>query len=277
MRTIITLLLVGLSCPLLNAQQQYDSLLRAATQATAADSLQKAESLYRQALRLEPDNAKNALAFSNLGSILKRLKRYDEAIDAYTMALNITPYATAIRMNRGSLYMELGHSDRAYTDFCNVLDLIPDDRDARLFRATINMEKKHYDEAKTDYLHILKRNANDYAARTGMILLKELTGHPREALADLETFGQQHPDDLRLKLMRVNLLAEYISADEAMMAIDNLLKSYPKEGELYVRKAELVLDRQHADKKQARRLLTQALELGIKPERITDLLMRCGK
>ena len=71
--------------------------------------------------------------FSNLGTVLKRQGKIDEAIDSYTMALNITPYATAILLNRATLYMEKNLTEKAYLDYCNVIDLLPNDKELVCF------------------------------------------------------------------------------------------------------------------------------------------------
>ena len=41
-----------------------------------------------QALKLEPKNAKNALLFSNLGLVQRRLGEFDKALESYSFALN---------------------------------------------------------------------------------------------------------------------------------------------------------------------------------------------
>ena len=89
---------------------------------TFKDSLQQAEELFREALRLDPYNARNALHFFlTLGTVLKRQGKIDEAIDSYTMALNITPYATAILLNRATLYMEKNLTEKCLSGLlqCN--------------------------------------------------------------------------------------------------------------------------------------------------------------
>ena len=64
--------------------QSYNELVEKAMDYTFKDSLQQAEELFREALRLDPYNARNALLFSNLGTVLKRQGKIDEAIDSYT-------------------------------------------------------------------------------------------------------------------------------------------------------------------------------------------------
>ena len=145
--------------------QSYNELVEKAMDYTFKDSLQQAEQLFREALRLDPYNARNALLFSNLGTVLKRQGKIDEAIESYTMALNITPYATAILLNRATLYMEKNLTEKAYLDYCNVIDLLPNDKEARLFRAYIYMKRRQYKEARIDYNVILGVDAKHKAAR----------------------------------------------------------------------------------------------------------------
>ena len=57
------------------------------------DSLSLAEKYIEQALKMEPANPHNALLFSNLGTIQRRQHRYEQALDSYTLALNIAPRA----------------------------------------------------------------------------------------------------------------------------------------------------------------------------------------
>ena len=66
--------------------QNYNELVEEAMACAQKDSLARAEQLFREALKLDPKNARNALLFSNLGTVLKRQGKADEAIEAYTMA-----------------------------------------------------------------------------------------------------------------------------------------------------------------------------------------------
>lgn len=72
------------------------------------DSLPQAEELLLQALKLEPKNAKNALLFSNLGLVQRRLGEFDKALESYSFALNFAPLAVPILLDRAAIYMEMG-------------------------------------------------------------------------------------------------------------------------------------------------------------------------
>lgn len=62
-----------------SAQTTYQELSERAVECIGKDSLVQAEKLLVEALRLEPKNAHNALLFSNLGLVQRRMGRYEDA------------------------------------------------------------------------------------------------------------------------------------------------------------------------------------------------------
>ena len=126
----IRMIIVGmLACFQLSAQT-YDELISHAMDAVEKDSLYQAEELFKKALKLEPANMRNALLFSNLGTIQRRMGKNKEALESYSLALNRTPYSITMLLNRASLYLEMDYKDKAYVDYCNVIDL--DEKNALL-------------------------------------------------------------------------------------------------------------------------------------------------
>ena len=91
MKQIVCYLMLLCACMQLQAQT-YDELITSALDAAKKDSLTKSEILFRQALKMDPANMRNALLFTNLGTVQRRLGKIDDAIDSYTLSLNITPY-----------------------------------------------------------------------------------------------------------------------------------------------------------------------------------------
>ena len=87
------ILILFLSFPVALCAQTYQQLSEKAIEYIEMDSLSKAEELLLQALKLEPKNAKNAMLFSNLGLVQRRLGEYDKALESYSFALNFAPLA----------------------------------------------------------------------------------------------------------------------------------------------------------------------------------------
>ena len=117
--------------------QTYQELCDRAITYTEQDSLPQAEEYIRQALKLEPTNPHNALLFSNLGTIQRRQRQYEQALESYNFALNIAPRAVPILLNRAAVYMELGRNNLAQADYSLVLDLEKNNEEALLMRAYI--------------------------------------------------------------------------------------------------------------------------------------------
>ena len=116
---MVRIIIVLLFCfPAVTFAQTYQQLSERAIECIEKDSLPQAEELLLQALKLEPKNAKNALLFSNLGLVQRRLGEFDKALESYSFALNFAPLAVPILLDRAAIYMEMGKTDRAYTDYC---------------------------------------------------------------------------------------------------------------------------------------------------------------
>ncbi len=156
--------------------QTYQELSERAVAATEQDSLSLAEKYIEQALKMEPANPHNALLFSNLGTIQRWQHRYEQALDSYTLALNIAPRAIPALMNRAALYLELGKDDLARIDYSLVLDIESDNQEALLMRAYIYMRQRNYNFAKSDYERLLKLAPQSYNGRLGLATLEQKEG-----------------------------------------------------------------------------------------------------
>ena len=90
MKRIKLILIAVFACFQLSAQT-YDELITRAMNAVESDSLYQAETWFKKALQLEPANMRNALLFSNLGTVQRRMGKNQEALESYSLALNLTP------------------------------------------------------------------------------------------------------------------------------------------------------------------------------------------
>lgn len=276
-------LLIGLSVllPAVLSAQSYRELSERAVQATEHDSLQLAETLLREALKLEPANPHNALLFSNLGTIQRRQKKYEQALESYNYALNIAPRTVPILLNRATLYLELGKNDAARADYSLVLDADPDHAEALLMRAYIYMQHRDYAWARADYNRLLKAHPTDFKARLGLATLAQKEGKLEEAFGILNRLVQAeaestHPDAHQLSLLyvaRAGVEKDLKHTDLALLDLEEALRLNPSQAEAYLMRVQIYLTQ--GKKRLAKDDLTQAMALGVPQAEIRDLWKQC--
>lgn len=253
--------------------QSYNEIVEQAMNCVKKDSLAQAEQLFRKALKLDPNNARNALLFSNLGTVQKRQGKIDEAIESYTLALNIIPYSTAMLLNRAALYLEKNLMQKAYLDYCNVIDLLPKNQEARLFRAYIYMQRREYKEARVDYNVVLEQDVKNKTARIGLVMLDEKEGRFQSAMDAMNRLVSEYPRDVSVLKMRANMEWEHGQLDAALYDLDEVLKLDARDASSYVMKGDIYLEQKK--KSDAREAYEKAIGLGISRAELMEKLKQC--
>lgn len=269
MKQIVCYLMLLCACMQLQAQT-YDELITSALDAAKKDSLTKSEILFRQALKMDPANMRNALLFTNLGTVQRRLGKIDDAIDSYTLSLNITPYSVVTLLNRASLYFEKNLFDRAYVDYCNVIDIDKKNKEALLFRAYIYMQRRDYKGARIDYNTLLQEEPGNNTARLGRALLNQKELKYRESLEDFNRLVSDNPRDVSYLKARATLAVEMNTPDLALLDLEEAAKLAPDDAEIYVMCGEIYLSQKK--KREAYVAFEKAIELGVPRPELQDKL-----
>lgn len=255
--------------------QTYDELIDKAMDAVERDSLMQAENLFKEALRLEPANMRNALLFSNLGTIQRRMGKKKEALESYSLALNKTPYSVTMLLNRASLLLDMNDLDRAYTDYCDVLDIDKKNPEALMFRAYIYMKRRQYQEARLDYRSYLELNPRDKTARLGMALVNQKCRRFQEALEEFNRLIVDYPEDVSLLKARAELEVEMNTLDLALLDLENAVEVAPDDPEIYVMCGDIYL--LQGKKREAYVAFEKAIELGVLRPQLNDRLKASKK
>ena len=266
-------IILGLFCLIFSLQlsaQTYDMYISQAMDAIETDSLAKAEMFFKEALKLEPANIKNALLFSNLGTIQRRIGKKKEALEAYSLALNLTPYSITILLNRASLYLEMDMLDKAYLDYCNVIDLDAKNKEALQFRAYVYMRRRQYMEARLDYQRLLAEEPGNKTARVGIAMVNQKDKRYREALEELNRLITDYPRDVSLLKARAELEVEMNSLELALLDLEEAVRITPNDADIYVMCGEIYLTQ--GKKREAYAAFEKAVELGIPRSMLQDQL-----
>lgn len=272
MRKIILFLFI--SClPFFAFGQDYQQLSEKAFELIEQDSLPEAEQLLLQALKLEPANPHNALIFSNLGTIQRQMKKYEEALESYTFALYRAPASIPILMNRATLNMELGNTDRAYIDYCEVLDIDKQNAEALLMRGYIYVTRRDYNAARIDYNRLLEIDPLSYSGRLGLVTLNQKEGKYPEALKIIADLLVENPDDATLYTMRAGIEIDMqqpelaiVDLEESIRLKQNMPEPYLMLGEIYLLQNKKALAKQNFEK---------AISLGIPQSELREQLLKC--
>ena len=269
MKRIVYIIILCLGSLQLSAQT-YDELITRAMDAVEKDSLRQAESLFKEALRLEPANMRNALLFSNLGTIQRRMGKNKEALESYSLALNSTPHSIPMLLNRASLYLEMERLDKAYLDYCNVIDLDAKNQEALQFRAYIYMRRRQYQDAKVDYQRLLEQLPDDKTARIGMAMVSLKMQRYNEALEAFNRLIVDYPKDVSLLKGRAELEVEMNTPGLALLDLESAVKLAPDDAEIYVMCGDIYLSQ--GLKREAYAAFEKAVELGIPRPQLQDKL-----
>ena len=263
--------------------QTYQELCDRAVTYTEQDSLPQAETYIRRALKLEPANPHNALLFSNLGTIQRRQRKYEKALESYNFALNIAPRAVPILLNRATIYMELGRNNLAQADYSLVLDLEKDNEEALLMRAYIYMQQRDYKMAKADYERLLKVNPTSYNGCLGLATLEQREGKYEEALKLLNTMIAAKGENRQLSpsqyamlyVARAGVEKDLHHTDMALVDLEEAISLDSSQSEIYLMRGEIYLAQKKKDL--AKRDFEKAISLGVPQSDLRNFLQQTGK
>ena len=94
------------------------------------------------------------------GNFLMMLKQIDDALKAYSRAIELSPNNTAAFNNRGVAYRRKGKLDLAVKDYNIAIKLNPDDANAYSNRSNVYLEKGEFNRAIDDTNTAIKLNPN---------------------------------------------------------------------------------------------------------------------
>lgn len=199
-------------------------------QKTALDFLREGSRLYRQkkfrqaveaytkAIELNPEDV---AAYNNRGVAYGKLKEYDRALADYNRTIALSPDDTNAYNNRGIVYYELKEYNKALADYNRAIEVTPDDTDAFSNRSAVYYELKEYDKSLADCNRaITLAPDNDYAYNNRGFTYYNLKEFDK-ALADFNRAIELNPDYAlayhnRARVYRALGREDKAAADEAM-------------------------------------------------------------
>ncbi|MBO7608772.1 MAG: tetratricopeptide repeat protein [Muribaculaceae bacterium] len=197
-----------------------------------------AEHWLRQALAFDASNSANSMLLSNLATVQRYEGKLDEALKNYTLALDITPNAVTLLLNRAALLLQLGRTEQAVTDYERVSILDDKDVESRYSLGMIAVEQRDFSRAETMFNEIRRIKSTSALADEGMGFLYKEKGDFERAIEHLSVVIKSRVDahllgnraDCYLALKRLN---------DASADIKAALEIDPDDGYLYLLRAKL--------------------------------------
>jgi Flp pilus assembly protein TadD len=158
--------------------------------AYAAGNYASALEQFQAAVKKNPDDAE---ALSNLGQILVRLGRTDEAIPYFERAIEIIPQRWAYRFNLARAQGLMGKWDDAIATYREAQQLFPNDY-ATTFNLAMALHKKGDDAgAVAEYKKAIALDPNDASFRMALAISLEKLDRRAEAIAAYNDYLQLAP------------------------------------------------------------------------------------
>lgn len=225
-RFVFVLCLLGSAA---SAQQNPDTLLKAAIDAQQHGDYESAIREYRQILALRPDNVE---AKVNLGAALAHVGQFDEAIAMYESALPSLSLKNPVRLNLGLAYYKKGDLVNARRQFSTLYQAEPNNAQVAILLADTDV-KLGSPESAVNVLQPLQ-NVNsknpDFEYVLGVGLIK--AGHRREGVPHVEAAAQLGTSSDAYMLAGATLL-DLDDYEKARHDLEEALRLNPKLPGLY--------------------------------------------
>lgn len=237
-RLYITIFLTLVSIYNLSAKKDYYELVDSAENNIKIQKWDKAELFLKEVLKNYPDDNNNSLIISNLATVQRYQGKYQEAINNYTFAINMTPNAVTLLKNRASLYLDIDSVTVALEDFERILLLDEKDEETRYYHGILSIRVGDMDAAKKDFDYILFYNPSSGLGREGLALWFKKRGDNIEAIKYYTEIIKQHPSAIRLS-NRAECYLSLKRLNDAESDIRKALEMAPEDAYLYVLRAKL--------------------------------------
>ena len=228
-----------------------------------------AEQWLLKAFKADPDNPSNSMVLSNIATLQRYQGKLADAVKNYSLALDMTPHAVTLLLNRAALYVEMDSMQRAIDDYERVCELDMYDTEARYSLGVLAMERGDNKRAEDLFNEIKRINPNSGLYCEGMGLLHKRNGNYARA-AELFTQVIKVQPNVQLLGNRADCYLILKRLNDAEDDIRTALEMAPDDPYLYVLRAKL--NKLRFQREDMDRDIDTAVSLGLSREYINQSL-----
>ena len=197
-----------------------------------------AEQWLLKAFKADPDNPSNSMILSNIATLQRYQGKLADAVKNYSLALDMTPHAVTLLLNRAALYVEMDSEQRAIDDYERVCELDMYDTEARYSLGVLALEQGDTKRAEDLFNEIKRINPNSGLYHEGMGLLQKKAGNHSRAAELFSQVIKVHPS-AQLLGHRADCYLAMKRLNDAEDDIRTALEMTPDDPYLYVLRAKL--------------------------------------
>jgi Flp pilus assembly protein TadD len=164
--------------------------MRGGTAAFTSGDFASARSAYESALIQRPDDPET---LNNLGQVLVRMHRLDEAVVRFERAVALVPRKSIYHFNLAHAVAELGHLDRAISEYREAAKLSPEDYAAHYNLAMALHKKGEEQAAIPEFQKAVSLAPAEPSFHASLAISLEKVGRIAEAVREYRTYLQMQP------------------------------------------------------------------------------------
>lgn len=184
-----------------------------------------------------------------------------------------SPYSADLHLRKASINVQLLEWDYAIDEYNLVLRNDSNNLAALFYRAYVNNKLRRYELSANDYNSFLRQLPRSIEARLGLANTYIKLHRYDEAMSQMNLLVDLHPDSAIVYAIRADHSKTLGYLDSALMDWERAIQLAPNNSEYMVSKAEVLI--LMGKKRRARKLLDQAVSLGVHRNALRDWYDKC--
>ncbi len=185
---------------------------------------------YSEAIEMSP---RHFQAFTNRGKAYEELGQNDQAMENYNKALKANPIYLDALVHRGNLYLNMGQPEKVLADARKILRQEPNHANALNLVAGAYFQQKKYDLGLQEVNKALQIMPEYSDALLNRAIIYSVKKNHQAALQDYNDYLELKPKDIRAYLWRGITLQNLQKYQAAIADFSTVIEEQPQNGEAY--------------------------------------------
>ncbi|REK27708.1 MAG: tetratricopeptide repeat protein [Planctomycetota bacterium] len=184
-------------------------------------------------------DGQEAAGHQTRGYILLLQRKFNEAVEELTKAVELNPNSLLAYQRRAAAQMELGNMEAALSDFGEVIRRAPNESHGYNNRAAVHLQQGRYAEAIADFTAALERSPGDFKILYNRGIARNAAKDFEGAVADYDIVIETAPNFFQAYLRRAQARIEQKDLIAALADLNTVVERAPGQLEAFVLRARV--------------------------------------